>query len=60
MSLPKELYQEVSQFVEKSQSVCNIAQGLSQEFRDVLESKFAWHEIKELLKMINQVSIPET
>jgi len=60
MSLPEGLYQEVIQFVEKAQSVCHMAHGLSQEFGDVLESGFGRHQIKKLLKMIDQVSIAET
>jgi predicted phosphate transport protein (TIGR00153 family) len=60
MSLPEELCQEVIQFVEKAQSVCYMAQGLSREFGDVLESGFGRQEIKKLLEMIDQVSIAET
>jgi predicted phosphate transport protein (TIGR00153 family) len=60
MSLPEEFCQEVIQFVEKAQSVCYMAQGLSREFGDVLESGFGRHEIKKLLEMIDQVSIAET
>ena len=60
MSLPKELCQDVIQFVEKSQQVCSMAQDLSQEFGDVLESGFGRHEINKLLEMINQVSTAET
>jgi len=60
MCLPEDLSQEIIQFVEKSQSVCYMAQGLSREFGDVLESGFGRHEIKKLLGMIDQVSIAET
>ena len=60
MSLPEELCKEVVQFVEKSQSVCYMAQELSQEFEDVLESGFGRHEIKKLMEMIDRVSIAET
>ncbi|MCH2287339.1 MAG: TIGR00153 family protein, partial [SAR324 cluster bacterium] len=56
MSLPKELCQDVIQFVEKSQQVCYMAQDFSQKFGDVLESGFGRHEINKLLEMINQVS----
>jgi len=37
-----------------------MAQDLSQEFGDVLESGFGRHEINKLLEMINQVSTAET
>jgi uncharacterized protein Yka (UPF0111/DUF47 family) len=37
-----------------------MAQGLSEEFGDVLESGFGRHEIKKLLAMIDQVSSAET
>ena len=60
MSLPEELCKEVVQFVEKAQSVCYMAQGLSREFEDVLESGFGRHEIKKLMEMIDLVSIAET
>ena len=60
MSLPKELCQDVIQFVEKSQQVCYMAQDLSQEFGDVLESGFGRNEINKLLEKINQVSTAET
>ena len=60
MSLPEELCKEVVQFVEKAQSVCYMAQELSQEFEDVLESGFGRHEIKKLMEMIDRVSIAET
>ena len=60
MSLPKELCQDVIQFVEKSQQVCFMAQDLSQEFGDVLESGFGRHKINKLLEMIDQVSTAET
>ena len=60
MSLPKELCQDVIQFVEKSQQVCSMAQDLSQEFGDVLESGFGRHKINKLLEMIDQVSTAET
>ena len=60
MCLPEELCQDVIQFVEKAQSVCYLAQGLSREFGDVLESGFGRHEIKKLMEMIEQVSIAET
>ena len=52
MSLPEELCKEVVQFVEKAQSVCYMAQDLSREFEDVLESGFGQHGIKKLMKMI--------
>ena len=55
MCLPPDLCQELIQFVEKSQQVCYMAQGLSQEFGDVLESGFGRHEIDKLLKMIDEV-----
>ena len=60
MILPADLNQEIIQFVEKAQSVCYMAQGLSQEFGNVLESGFGRHEIKKLLEMIDQVSNAET
>ena len=60
MSLPKELCQDVVQFVEKSQNVCYLARDLTQEFGDVIESGFGRHEIKKLLEMIDNVSIAET
>ena len=60
MSLPEELCKEVVQFVEKAQSVCYMAQKLSQEFEDVLESGFGRHEIKKLIEMIDRGSIAET
>ena len=60
MCLPTDLRQELIQFVEKSQQVCYMAQGLSQEFGDVLESGFGRHEIDKLLKMIDEVSNAET
>ncbi len=60
MSLPTELRQDLILFVEKAQSVCYMAQGLSEEFGDVLESGFGRHEIKKLLAMIDQVSSAET
>ena len=60
MSLPEELCKEVVQFVEKAQSVCYMAQDLSREFEDVLESGFGQHGIKKLMEMIDRVSIAET
>ena len=60
MSLTKELYQDVIHFVKKSQEVCYLARGLTQEFGDVIESGFGRHEIKKLLGMIDNVSIAET
>ena len=60
MCLPTDLCQELIHFVEKSQQVCYMAQGLSQEFGDVLESGFGRHEIDKLLKMIDEVSNAET
>ena len=60
MSLTKELDQDVIQFVKKSQDVCYLARGLTQEFGDVIESGFGQHEIKKLLAMIDNVSIAET
>ena len=60
MSLTKELCQDVIHFVEKSQDVCYLARGLTQEFGDVIESGFGRHEIKKLLGMIDNVSIAET
>ena len=60
MCLPTDLCQQLIRFVEKSQQVCYLAQGLSQEFGDVLESGFGKHEIDKLLKMIDEVSNAET
>ena len=60
MSLTKELCQDVIHFVKKSQDVCYLARGLTQEFGDVIESGFGRHEIKKLLQMIDNVSIAET
>ena len=60
MKLPEELSQDVIQFVKKSQDVCYLARGLTQEFGDVIESGFGRHEIKKLLEMIDNVSIAET
>ena len=60
MNLCKERGQDVSQFVKKSQDVCYLARGLTQEFGDVIESGFGRHEIKKLLEMIDNVSIAET
>ena len=60
MNLSKELGQDVIQFVKKSQDVCYLARGLTQEFGDVIESGFGRHEIKKLLEMIDNVSIAET
>ena len=60
MKLPEELSQDVIQFVKKSQDVCYLARGLTQEFGDVIESGFGRHEIKKLLEMIENVSISET
>ena len=60
MKLPEELSQDVIQFVQKSQDVCYLARGLTQEFEDVIESGFGRHEIKKLLEMIDNVSIAET
>ena len=60
MSLPEELCKEVVKFVEKAQSVCYMAQKLSQEFEDVLESGFGRYEIKKLMEMIDRVSFAET
>jgi predicted phosphate transport protein (TIGR00153 family) len=60
MCLPPDLCQQLIRFVEKSQQVCYMAQGLSQEFGDVLESGFGRHEIDKLLKMIDEVSNAET
>ena len=60
MSLTKELGQDVIHFVKKSQDVCYLARGLTQEFGDVIESGFGRHEIKKLLEMIDNVSIAET
>ena len=60
MCLPTDLCQELIHFVEKSQQVCYMAQGLSQEFGDVLESGFGRNEIDKLLKMIDEVSNAET
>ena len=60
MNLTKELGQDVIYFVKKSQDVCYLARGLTQEFGDVIESGFGRHEIKKLLEMIDNVSIAET
>ena len=60
MNLSKELGQDVIQFVKKSQDVCYLAKGLTQEFEDVIESGFGRHKIKKLLEMIENVSIAET
>ena len=60
MNLTKELGQDVIHFVKKSQDVCYLARGLTQEFGDVIESGFGQHEIKKLLEMIDNVSIAET
>ena len=60
MNLTKELGQDVIHFVKKSQDVCYLARGLTQEFGDVIESGFGRHEIKKLLEMIDNVSIAET
>ena len=60
MNLTKELSQDVIHFVKKSQDVCYLARGLTQEFGDVIESGFGQHEIKKLLEMIDNVSIAET
>lgn len=60
MYLTKELGQDVIHFVKKSQDVCYLARGLTQEFGDVIESGFGRHEIKKLLEMIDNVSIAET
>ena len=60
MNLTKELGQDVIHFVKKSQDVCYLARGLTQEFGDVIESGFGQHEIKKLLEMIDNVSIEET
>ena len=60
MNLTKELGQDVINFVKKSQDVCYLARGLTQEFGDVIESGFGRHEIKKLLEMIDNVSIAET
>jgi len=60
MKLPEELSQDVIKFVKKSQDVCYLARGLTQEFGDVIESGFGRHEIKKLLQMIDNVSIAET
>ena len=60
MNLTKELSQDVIHFVKKSQDVCYLARGLTQEFGDVIESGFGRHEIKKLLEMIDNVSIAET
>ena len=60
MNLTKELSQDVINFVKKSQDVCYLARGLTQEFGDVIESGFGRHEIKKLLEMIDNVSIAET
>ncbi|GIT07329.1 MAG: TIGR00153 family protein [Pseudomonadota bacterium] len=60
MKLPEELSQDVFKFVKKSQDVCYLARGLTQEFGDVIESGFGRHEIKKLLQMIDNVSIAET
>ncbi|GIT63054.1 MAG: hypothetical protein Ct9H300mP21_06000 [Pseudomonadota bacterium] len=60
MSLTKELCKDFIQFVKKSQDVCYLARGLTQEFGDVIESGFGRHEIKKLLEMIDNVSIAET
>ena len=60
MNLNKELGQDVINFVKKSQDVCYLARGLTQEFGDVIESGFGRNEIKKLLEMIDNVSIAET
>ena len=60
MNLTKELGHDVINFVKKSQDVCYLARGLTQEFGDVIESGFGQHEIKKLLEMIDNVSIAET
>lgn len=60
MKLPAELHNDLMQYVEKALSVCHMAQGLSQEFGDVVESGFGRHEIDKLLGMIDEVSIAET
>ena len=60
MKLPMGLCDELIEFVEKAQSVCHMAHGLSQEFGDVMETGFGRLEVNKLLGMIDQVSIAET
>ena len=60
MKLSEELGHDIIHFVKKSQDVCYLARGLTQEFGDVIESGFGQHEIKKLLEMIDNVSIAET
>ena len=60
MKLPEELQDNLIQFIEKTQSICQMAQQVSKEFGDVLETSFGRHETKKLLNMIDEVSKAET
>ena len=48
------------EFIEKSQSICQMAHQVSKEFSDVLETSFGRRETKKLLNMIDEVSKAET
>ena len=60
MKLPEELQENLIQFIDKAQSICQMAHLVSKEFGDVLESSFGRRETKKLLNMIDEVSKAET
>ena len=60
MKLPEEMQENLIQFIEKAQSICNMAHQVAQEFGDVLETSFGRRETKKLLNMIDEVSKAET
>ena len=60
MKLPEELQENLIQFIDKAQSICQMAHQVSKEFSDVLETSFGRRETKKLLNMIDEVSKAET
>jgi len=60
MKLPEELQENLIQFIDKAQSICQMAHQVSMEFSDVLETSFGRRETKKLLNMIDEVSKAET
>ena len=60
MKLPEELQENLIQFIDKAQSICQMAHQGSMEFSDVLETSFGRRETKKLLNMIDEVSKAET
>ena len=60
MKLPEELQENLIQFIDKAQSICQMAHQVSKVFSDVLETSFGRRETKKLLNMIDEVSKAET